>query len=308
MRSLLIALLRRLCFGAPPVDGPLFARGDAPHLPDVIELEHGQVLVRGRHGWLVGNRYDEYLGKALMLYGEYGEIEQRYLAGLLRPGDTVIEIGANIGSETVGLARAVGPSGRVLAFEPQPGVYQMLCANVALNGLAQVQTFQLGCGAAEATLYVPRYDFGAGGKHNSGAVQLSAEARGEAVSVRPLDQLTTELAQVRLIKIDVEGMERAVLEGAQALLKRCRPILYVENDRAERSMALIEWLQAAGYRLWWHLPPLYNPVNYFGNPANAYPRIVSENMICFPQEAVDEDAVAGLMEVTDASWHPSRTR
>ena len=62
-------------------------------------------------------------------------------AALIEPGDVVVDVGADIGALTVPLARAVGPAGRVLAFEPQPTVFQNLCANLALNDLLHVQAF-----------------------------------------------------------------------------------------------------------------------------------------------------------------------
>jgi hypothetical protein len=65
-----------------------------------------------------------------------------------------------------------------------------------------------------------------------------------------------------LVKIDVERMEREVIEGVRALIERSRPFLYIENDRVEESAALISLIQDCGYRLWWHIPPLFNPDNF----------------------------------------------
>jgi hypothetical protein len=59
-------------------------------------------------------------------------------------------------------------------------------------------------------------------------------------------------------------MEQQVLEGGASLLAKYKPFLYVETDRTEKSRALIEWLFAAGYGLYWHLPRLFNPANFFG--------------------------------------------
>lgn len=233
-----------------------------------------------RHGTLLFNRHDQYIGRSLALYGEYSEDEVRLLAPLLRPGDLVVEAGANLGAHTVPLARAVGPAGRVLAFEPQRLVFQLLCANAALNSLTQVDARQAALGATPGSLRVPPLppDQAA----NFGAVALQAAGPGEAVPVLPLDAL--DLPACRLLKADVEGMECAVLDGARHTLARCRPVLYVENDRPAQSAALIARMLELGYRLWWHLPPLYRADNWRGAAQDVFPGIVSINLLGLPGE------------------------
>jgi hypothetical protein len=108
---------------------------------------------------------------------------------------------------------------------------------------------------------------------------------------------------VGLIKIDVEGAELEVLRGCEAILQRSRPLLYVENDRAGRSPELIRWLWEREYRLWWHLPPLFNPRNRRGLTENLYPGICSFNMLCLPRESPMR--VEGEQEIVDAGHHPA---
>lgn len=258
-------------------------------------------LVTGRHGRFLANRNDTYVGRALIRTGEYGEIEWRMLAQICRPGDGVIEVGANIGSHTVALAKAVGPGGRVMAIEPQPFVFQNLCANLALNGLTNVDALNVGLGRETGRMTVPPIDYAREG--NFGGVSLSADARGIPVAIQRLDDVQ-RYPRLRLIKIDVEGMEAQVIEGACATIARFKPILYVENDRIDRSKALIELLWSLGYRLWWHMPALHNPDNFFKNPTNDYPGIVSVNMLCIHESAGTQ--VDRLPPVLDASQHPVR--
>ncbi len=104
------------------------------------------------------------------------------------------------------------------------------------------------------------------------------------------------LNEVSFIKIDVEGMERAVLRGASETLSRDRPILYVENDRAEHSRELISLILGAGYRLFWHLPPLFNPKNFSGAVRNIFPNVVSVNMLGVHQTTASN--IRGLREIT----------
>lgn len=270
---------------------------------NILPLDEVNCLVKGRHGWFLANRLDRYLGGALLRYGEYGEIELSLLCSLVAPGDCVIEVGANIGSHTVGLARAVGPAGSVIAIEPQPAIFRILCANLALNGLSNVITHACGCGDRRKTLCFPEYSLAQ--PHNSGSVSLASTGNGRQVAVAPLDELAGNPRRLRLIKIDVEGMEREVLQGAAELIAGHRPLLYVENDRPENSRSLIEDIQSKNYRLWWHTAPLFNPDNFFGVEEDDYPMEASFNMLCLPNEVAgtfgDDDF---WVEITDPDYHP----
>jgi FkbM family methyltransferase len=272
---------------------------------NVIPLDDINCLVKGRHGWFLANQYDEYLGRALIVYGEYAELEHEFLCSLLHTSDRVVEVGANIGTHTVGLAKAVGPDGGVVAIEPQPAIFRVLCANLALNGLANVTPVALGCGAQKGMMSVPAVDYNAPAIHNSGGVSLDEPAKGIPVEVMPIDEMLDVGASVQVLKLDVEGMEKEVLEGASRLIKKHRPLLYVENDRLGKSQALVEWIMAAGYRLWWHITPLFNANNFFGVNENIYPRLASINMLCVPKETA-LPAVDQLEELREPGYHVLR--
>ena len=257
-------------------------------------------LVRGRDGWFVYNRYDEYIGRSLEHYGEYNWFEAQLLLQLLHPDDVVIEVGANIGSHTVGLAKAVGPGGQVFAFEPQRVVFQLLCANVALNSLLWAHCVQAAVGVTQGQVSVPAVEYTRAGNFG-GVPMLPAQTGGEQVPLLTLDTCMN-VDRLRLLKIDVEGMEQAVIEGASELIARHAPFLYIENDRLDRSEALIRTIQSLDYRCYWHLPYLFNPDNWFGASHNLFPGTVSLNMLCIPA-SVEAD-VTGLKPVDDPRYHP----
>jgi FkbM family methyltransferase len=273
----------------PPLLRPLFGSNPSP-APEGEPVAAGArwshlELAEWRHG--------------LVAYGEYSELEAQFLATWLRPGDVVVEAGANIGPVTVPLARAVGPAGRVLAYEPQRLVFQLLCCNLALNELGNVVARPAALGARAGVARVPAIP--PSQAHNFGGVALSADAGGgEQVQVEAIDDLALDAC--RLVKVDVEGMEAEVLEGARATIARLRPLLYLENDRADRSRALIGLVQSLGYRAFWHLPPLFNPANFAGRADNLFGTIVSVNMFCVPAESALR--LAGLAEVAgpDDTW------
>ena len=248
-------------------------------IPKYLTLSKDVAVVAGKDGLFLVNRNDVYIGKSLELYGEYAGLEGEMLKSLVQPGQTVIEVGANIGSHTVGLAKRVGPSGKVFAFEPQRACFALLQSQIALNQLHNVTAFNEGSGAAECDLWLPRIDYSRQGNFGGVSLQRSGSDRMEKVKVRRMDDVFSG-APVDLIKIDVEGMEREVIEGARKLIERSRPTLYVENDRVEESAALISLIQDCGYRLWWHIPPLFNPDNFFNIKENKFGEVSSFNMLC----------------------------
>jgi len=255
-------------------------------------------LLQSRHGYTLYNRNDIYIGRSLELYGEYSEGEIQLLGQLVESGETVVEVGANIGAHTLPLAQLVGPSGSVYAFEPQRVVFQTLCANVAMNSLSNVHCRHTAVGAESGEILVPLLDYGA--ENNFGGLGLGQCTQGERVPVTTVDGL--KLQACHLIKVDVEGMEQSVLEGAGETISRFRPFLYVENDREEHSASLIEHMLNLDYRLFWHLPPLFRPGNFFEQPNNVFGNIVSVNMLAVP--ASSHVKIKGLKPVTgpNSTW------
>src|SRR5712692_1599177 len=102
--------------------------------PDLFSNDY-TVLKRCKHGYFLFNRNDAFVGKALDLYGEWCEREITILSHIVRPGDFVIDIGANIGTHTIALANMVTGSGLVIAIEAQRQMHNFLVANVAINNL-----------------------------------------------------------------------------------------------------------------------------------------------------------------------------
>ena len=110
-----------------------------PSPPIRLDVAPPYRLVQSRHGWMLVNPNDAYLGQAILQYGECCEIEVAFLLQLLslRPG-LVMEVGTNIGTHTVPIAKALARQNRrLLAFEPQPVIFQNMCANLALNAPGQ---------------------------------------------------------------------------------------------------------------------------------------------------------------------------
>jgi FkbM family methyltransferase len=250
-------------------------------------------------GVMLFNRFDTFVGASLRKYGEWSAAELDVFRQILQPGQVVVEVGANIGAHTVALSRIVGPTGGVLAFEPQRLLFQALCANLALNSRANVAARQEAVGAKVGDMLVPVLP--PDQPNNFGALTLGMDyGHGEPVRVITLDSM--QLKACRLIKIDVEGMEVEALRGAVETIRRHRPALYLENERDEHSRALIAMVQSFGYRLFWHAPLLFRRDNFAGDQENIFGHIASHNMLCVPRES--SGAINGLAEVKgpDDNW------
>jgi len=267
----------------------------------LINTSGYNAVVKGRYGYVLFNKNDQYIGKAIEKYGEFSESEVEIFRQLCGAGDIVVEVGANIGTHTMVLAQFVGNTGRVYAYEPQRIIFQTLCANMALNNIENVECFQVALADAPGHILFPdiRYDIAG----NFGAVEMDKFAAGNKIPVARLDD-ALEAPRLKLIKIDAEGMEHKVISGATGLIGRHRPFLYVENDRIDKSQALIELILSLDYRLYWHCPPLFNPANFAGDPENIYPHTVSINMICVPRANPIE--MMGFQEIARADEHPMK--
>jgi FkbM family methyltransferase len=177
----------------------------------------------------------------------------RLLDRWVRPGDTVVDVGANIGWNAIRAARLAGAAGRVVAVEPTPDTLEVLRRNVAASGLGNVEVAPVAAGRAAGTAEF----FVRGGV--SAVNSLYAQSRYARVTkvlrvpVVRLDELVQGPAAV--VKIDVEGAELDVLEGAPRLLDAPGVVLIAEWDPVLQAMAgygggaLPRWLLARGWRL-----------------------------------------------------------
>lgn len=246
--------------------------------------------VNARHGTFTYYDQDELVGFSLGIYGEYSEAEVEVFRKVLRPGDTAIDVGANIGAFTLPMARLVGPTGKVISYEASEANVDLLAHNVKENGFSK--TVEVIAGAASADfglLQVSRQD----AMHAYSTPEINS-GRFE-IPCSPIDAL--ELQKLKLLKIDVDRHELQVLQGARETIKRCRPIIYIENESDDLREALVAELVELGYRLYWHKPFHFNPDNFFKEKRNLFGNLISLMNVCVPDEEGYE--VLRLEEVSD---------
>jgi FkbM family methyltransferase len=178
----------------------------------------------------------------------------------VRPGATVFDVGAFSGSHTAFFAELVGPSGRVVAFEPHPDNRASILAHVERLGLTNVDLRDTPVGRRSESLeFVYPHDLGRGTADPdvARAIRSSEAHRSATLSVRSLDDATAsgELPPPDLVKVDVEGLEHDVLLGMERLARRHRPALFIEmhgTSAAHEEMnyrRVLAWLLDHGYRV-----------------------------------------------------------
>lgn len=195
---------------------------------------------------------------SIFLLGAFEGEAVRFYRRRLRPGDVVLDIGANVGAHTLPIAAAVKPSGRVYAFEPTAYAFSKLKTNLALNPELEtlVSTNQVLLGNGSVDLPQEVYagwplEFGRNLHPDHGG-----EPHGtDGASGGTLNALVEQFGRVDFIKIDVDGHELPVLQGADKVLERFRPPILIELcphvcvSHGYSFAALVNLLTGAGYRL-----------------------------------------------------------
>lgn len=181
--------------------------------------------------------------------------EYDVMCELLTEGDTFVDVGANFGTFSLLASRLVGKNGRVIALEPQPRLVNLLRESIELSGARNCTVLEAACGfaAGDADLYVPGDDSGRAGFFKS----FSARRDHALVHVKRLrlDDLlpTLPLSGRTVLKVDVEGSELDVLNGARELIAARRPALIIELNpwsaaaAGTSPAAVIDAIEAMGY-------------------------------------------------------------
>lgn len=238
------------------------------------------VVIPTEYGPMVVNRNDLNQTNALFKTGravDHADITLLSgILGSLGSDHVFVDIGANFGTYTMAMARVVGPRGKVHAFEAQRLIFNTLVGSVALNSFEHVHCHNMAVGGHIGEIEIPQFNYNE--PMNFGSVEFGSEQREllpqsrqhrpERVEMVPLVTLDSfAFPRVDMIKIDVEGMEMEVLDGAEETLRRCRPILYIEVLKVD-PVKLRQRIEAMGYLV------IPNNINYFCAPRDFADRIV----------------------------------
>ena len=262
-----------------------------------------------KHGIFSYYTNDEYIGKSLAEYGEWSETEVVLLKQLVKDNEIIIEIGSNIGTHTIPLAKHVLNGGLVYAIEPQSQNYKLLSKNIKDNKLKNVKILKLAISSKQGEAYMNIFNENLINNYGDSKIFENNFQNSESVLVKTLDQLfyddNKEKKPIKLIKCDAQGQELNIILGSKKIIDTYKPFLYLENDDINTSRALIENIKNMGYIMFWHLPPLYNPNNFFKNSNNIFAKIISCNMLCIHQSTkIKLSEVWKRFEVKNSNDHP----
>lgn len=167
---------------------------------------------------------DRTIAKNLELYGKYEEYIRSVMLSLAQPGTTVVDVGANVGLHAIPLAMSLGKGGQVIAFEPDPDNYALLCKNVKRNKISNIRLENTGLSSEAGTALLYQ------SVENRGSLSLCKENvdGGDQKEISPVEitlKVADDLFQdisppVSLVKIDVEGAEPLVVQGMWNTLER----------------------------------------------------------------------------------------
>ncbi|BDX22499.1 hypothetical protein TUM22923_18200 [Polynucleobacter sp. TUM22923] len=242
---------------------------------------------------LISTRYGEFniidtdsvISGSLRLYGEWAQHEIDLLAYFIQPGSVVVDAGAFIGTHARAFSALVGATGKVLAFEPRQATGAVLIENARLSPIANIRVINSALGSTEKTVTVQSQHIETG--DNFGALTLKPtegkDDSGEKVAITTLDAYM--LDRLDFIKIDVEGMELEVLNGAKKTVARCRSIIFAECNSLEASVPLIKWGQEQNYKVYGVLSPAYNQHNYAGKAENIFGAAQETGVLLIPIES-----------------------
>jgi len=210
--------------------------------------------VRRGDATIVLNPRDPVVSGALY-FGVYEKAETAFIQRTLRPGMTVLDVGANIGYYTALAARRVGPTGHVIALEPDPESFEYLEQTIAANEVGNVKAFQCAAADREAkmTLHISKDNRG-----DNRLYEPDPKWPKVTVSARPADELLKEagVSQVDFIKIDVQGFEASVIAGLKNTLDQPENLILIAEfwpqglrDAGSDPKKFLQQLRAHGLQL-----------------------------------------------------------
>ena len=218
--------------------------------------------VNAKHGTFYFCHFDEYIGLSIREYGEYSELELKTILEFINEGDTVFDVGANIGCFSVPFAKKVGSNGKVYAFEPQPFINKLLKKNIQENNLDNVKIIDDGLGAKNQTLKLDDFDYttignfggiSLSGRNNLNYAQKKTDKK-HRVRVRTLNEFI-DLQQCNFLKIDVEGHELECLESIDFSSYEFGIIGVEIGPGVQEYHKIVNYLENFGYQPFFLLGP-----------------------------------------------------
>ena len=243
------------------------------------------------HGIMIWPTNDSVIGKCLPLYGEWSEGENIIMSEYISEGDTVIDIGANIGTTALSMSKNVGKTGKVIAFEPQQLMSQCLNTNLTLNDITNVDVYNIAISNESGWAKLNDHEFSNIGRYGEAGIS----DKGTTIKTITLDEI--ELDKCSLVKIDIEGHEWQAIQGAKSFLLKHKPALYMEAKKeVADTKKYMKWLFDNGWTCYWHFAWWYRENNINNNKNNIFPGIGDMNILAIHN---DDNQPKNLLKLKD---------
>lgn len=224
---------------------------------------------QSRYGSFIHFSNDNPIGACLHHYGEWAQQEFDLFDQFLTAESNVIDVGANIGTHSVYFSKKCN-QGNVIAIEPQIYIFQMLAANLLLNGCYNTVPVQAGASSKSGVVKMVNINPFVENTINYGEFKINNDSNeGIETNIITLDKYVN-LNKFNLIKLDVEGLEVEVLNGAKKLLKKHKPFLYIEFNNKQGNDELLNQIYELDYVPYWHIYSKHNPNNHNGQTNNIW--------------------------------------
>lgn len=210
-------------------------------MPTITDTLHGKFMVLA----------NDALGQALIQKNDFEPHFYNVTKNVIKIGDICLDCGANLGYHTITMAKLVGSGGKVISFEPLRVIYQQLCGNVFINDLRNVFCFNVALGNENKMIQMDYVDVDRPQGINIGATKIGGG--GDVVQMIKIDDVIN--FSVSFLKIDVQGSEIFLLDGADTMIRNSRPTMFIEvenqwlNSFGKNSEMLLNKILSLGYVL-----------------------------------------------------------
>ena len=196
------------------------------------------------------------IGWCIFFFGEYEKGTNHVLAEYVKKGHVVLELGANLGSETLIVSRLVGSEGHVYGFEPNPYTFKRLQRNIEINGISNVDIYELAIGENNTEIYFNIYP-----ENSSNPGMSSKYVENPCTKKINVKQVTIDsfmqqhnITKLDFLKLDIQGAEIDALNGARNTIAKYRPIIFAEAYSEEQvahnhTQQMYDMLMAYGYKI-----------------------------------------------------------
>ena len=257
------------------------------NLKDQFEMEPRKI-VKTAYGYLkMPEWHDDLIVRALELYGEWAYVEQQLLSSMIRPTDTIWDVGAFLGTFGLGISQlSMQSPAKIIAFEPNPALFDCLHANLHENAPCPFEVVPFAV-AQSSRLIRPSKDFAVS---NAGAIAYEDAESGDSnvLAAKSLYDLRQDYGNYDILKLDVEGMEDEAIRGDYDFIMSSRPVVWAECNESLSSIRLLEALVSLKYEPLYVAFPAFRRHNFNDSKVRMFPMAYEAVLLAAPADRISE--------------------